>query len=227
MLARKFKHFLRKFDHILLLLSLVLFISSPIWETLFGSSNLLNELAVASIVVAGLSVVFSHRSDGVNFMFYWGIASILLSILQATVGFGENFSIVAQTFQIVFFLVLTWLLFHLTIRKKIVDSEVVVNAINGYLLLGVSWAIIITIFTNFQLEAFSFTNKGNNHLHDEVYFAFVTLTTLGYGDSLPLTPAAKMISILIAITGAFYSTIVLGMIVGKYISNETVKQKSE
>jgi hypothetical protein len=64
--------------------------------------------------------------------------------------------------------------------------------------------------------------NGQDAFFDSMYYVFVTMTTLGYGDMLPITMAGKAFSMLISVTGAFYTTIVLGMIVGKYISNQTL-----
>jgi hypothetical protein len=46
------------------------------------------------------------------------------------------------------------------------------------------------------------------------------MTTLGYGDLLPLTNSGKSWSVLMAITGSFYSTVVLALIVGKFIASK-------
>jgi hypothetical protein len=48
------------------------------------------------------------------------------------------------------------------------------------------------------------------------YFAFVSLTTTGYGDILPITPAAQMVSIALAVAGNSYLAIVLGMLIGRF-----------
>lgn len=51
------------------------------------------------------------------------------------------------------------------------------------------------------------------------YFAFVTLTTTGYGEIQPATALAQMASILIAIAGNVYLTSVLGLLIGRFSSN--------
>jgi hypothetical protein len=55
--------------------------------------------------------------------------------------------------------------------------------------------------------------------HDYLYFSFVTLTTLGYGDITPVSAFAKSLTIFIAITGQLYLTILIAMLVGKYLSS--------
>jgi hypothetical protein len=47
-----------------------------------------------------------------------------------------------------------------------------------------------------------------------VYFSFVTMTSLGYGDISPAAPIAQVATILAAISGAFYMAVVVATLVG-------------
>ena len=51
-----------------------------------------------------------------------------------------------------------------------------------------------------------------------VYFSFTTLTTLGYGDIIPVSPLAKMLTNLEAIIGQLYPSVLIAILVGGYIS---------
>ncbi|MEM7717215.1 MAG: potassium channel family protein [Cyanobacteria bacterium P01_A01_bin.68] len=51
-----------------------------------------------------------------------------------------------------------------------------------------------------------------------MYFSFTTLTTLGYGDIIPVSPLAKMLTNLEAIIGQLYPAILIAILVGGYIS---------
>ena len=52
------------------------------------------------------------------------------------------------------------------------------------------------------------------------YYAFTALTTVGYGDVVPLTPVARSMSILISVTGQLYIAVVIALLIGKYISQD-------
>ena len=52
---------------------------------------------------------------------------------------------------------------------------------------------------------------------DYVYFSFVTLTTLGYGDITPLTPVAQTLAWLEAVVGQLYLAILVARLVGLHI----------
>jgi len=72
----------------------------------------------------------------------------------------------------------------------------------------------------FQLDTgtINFAGRNAEGFHDYLYFSFVTLTTLGYGDITPVSSFAKSITILIAITGQLYLTILIAFLVGKFLS---------
>ena len=58
-------------------------------------------------------------------------------------------------------------------------------------------------------------NEGNGN--DLMYFSFITLLTIGYGDILPVSQFARNAAIVIGLLGQFYLVIVTGVVVEKYI----------
>jgi len=51
-----------------------------------------------------------------------------------------------------------------------------------------------------------------------IYFGFVTLSTLGYGDITPSTPMARSMSIFTSLLGQLYLVIIMALIIGKFLS---------
>jgi voltage-gated potassium channel len=49
------------------------------------------------------------------------------------------------------------------------------------------------------------------------YYSFVTITTLGYGDTTPVTRAEKSFSVLEAVVGQLYVVVVIAWLVGNYV----------
>lgn len=107
------------------------------------------------------------------------------------------------------------------------DDNISVNRIIGavcvYLMLGVIWALTYSL-----LEAAvpgSFTGLSVQVVDskwdpDWVYFSFVTLTTLGYGDILPVTSSARALAYFEAIVGQFYLAVLVAGLVGAYLSEK-------
>jgi hypothetical protein len=221
---KRLKKVIREFDHILLLVGLVFLVASPIWEELIGQGLLWSDVMIIVSLIAGLSVTYTHRKQTVTHEQYFGFIVIMITVLNSFIGFGIQFENITHYAQVLFFLLLTITMFKLIIKAKTVDAEVVINSISGYLLMGLSWAILIGIWIGAFPGSFNFGGTQTNEFFDAMYYAFVTMTTLGYGDMLPVSMAAKSFGMLISVTGAFYTTIVLGMIVGKYISNQNLNK---
>jgi hypothetical protein len=109
-------------------------------------------------------------------------------------------------------------------RKEDVNSLVIVEAINGYLLIGVGFGILINMVTNQFPGAFSFAPDTTvNHIYDSFYYTFVSMTTLGYGDLLPVTPMAKSLALMITLCGQFYLVIIMALLVGRLLTGADKK----
>ena len=111
-------------------------------------------------------------------------------------------------------------------RSAKVNVTIIINSINGYLLLGILGALFLAIAETvhkliYHLDsgAINFAGKAAKGFHDYLYFSFVTLTTLGYGDVTPVSSFAKSVTMTIAVVGQFYMTILIAILVGKYLSN--------
>ena len=48
------------------------------------------------------------------------------------------------------------------------------------------------------------------------YFAFVCLTTVGFGDINPALPLARMLSVVTSIAGPLYLAVVMGVLIGRF-----------
>jgi hypothetical protein len=123
-----------------------------------------------------------------------------------------------------FFLIVVALLIMQIAAKKQVDARVILGAINGYLLLGLAASAAVAVITLHTPEAFSFSAEtsgpamADTQFSDNIYYGFVTLTTVGYGDIVPHTPRAKSLAILIGVMGQLYVAINIAMLVGKFSS---------
>jgi len=114
-------------------------------------------------------------------------------------------------------------------RAKTVTPQVIMESINGYLMLGLSFSVLIALISIIDPNAFSFPHLVNetapsvSNLSNYTYYGFVTLTTLGYGDVVPLTSAAKSFSIFTAISGQLYIAIIIAALVAKYLNQSKLK----
>jgi hypothetical protein len=96
-----------------------------------------------------------------------------------------------------------------------VDSNRVMGSACIYLLLGIIWSSLYTVVE--VLFPGSFTLAGQalaEKRFDLWYFSMVTLTTLGYGDIAPISPIAKSLAVVEAVTGQLILVILVARTVG-------------
>ncbi|WP_372364752.1 ion channel [Candidatus Uabimicrobium sp. HlEnr_7] len=94
-------------------------------------------------------------------------------------------------------------------------------AISVYLMIGLVFGFIYATMHHLSPLCFRITQQENHLLHHFsmwLYYSFVTLTTLGYGDIIPLSPFAKMLPCLEAILGQMYLAIIIAYVVGLRIN---------
>ena len=104
-----------------------------------------------------------------------------------------------------------------------VDADRIIGAICIFFVIGLLWALIYTLLEIFQPGSFSITAVQAPGIQQEtlgqlMYFSYVTLTTLGYGDVVPVTDASRMLATIEAMIGQLYIAIVIARLVGLHIS---------
>ena len=113
-------------------------------------------------------------------------------------------------------------------RESRVTRNVLFAAIIVYLLLGLLWADLYLVLSFLQPGAFDITNiQTHNPNLVLVYYSYVTLTTLGYGDISPLTDIGYSLAILEAIIGQLYLTVLLARLVALHIAHSGNSKPSE
>ncbi len=102
-----------------------------------------------------------------------------------------------------------------------VTHHVIFGAISVYLLIGIAWSILYLVLESFYPGSFSNIPAPDAQPPSSfVYFSFVTITTLGYGDISPLTSRAKALAIGEALVGQIYMTVLVAWLVGMYVSHK-------
>jgi len=128
--------------------------------------------------------------------------------------------LVSEFTNIIFFQFIIIRLIIQIAQNKQVNTDVIFESINGYLLMGIMFASWIAILMNFRPNAFNGLDASTTQFQDIFYFTFVTLTTLGYGEITPQIPIAKSLAILISTSGQLYIAIIIAMLVGKFAGNQ-------
>jgi hypothetical protein len=113
------------------------------------------------------------------------------------------------------------LLVKFIFNEKEVTKEIIFAAVVVYLLIGIMWSFAYFILDYFYPDSFSFPENTSPNVYRYLYFSYVTLTTLGYGDVAPLTNKAGSLVILEAITGQIYLVVIVAWLVGMHVSRRS------
>ena len=170
-------------------------------------------------------VVFSVLSLRQNHKFTRSFAAFSLVIIWSSYFVDTTFFRVGFRFiNFFFFLFLVFSLIKQISSISTVTFKVIVDSITGYLLLGFAFSLIVTIVSIKIPGAYNSGFSGNlesrilEPLQDNIYYTFMTFTTTGYGDIVPVHPLSKSLSVLIGVSGQLYVAIIISMLVGKYAS---------
>jgi hypothetical protein len=124
-------------------------------------------------------------------------------------------------YSLLFVGVLVVLILRQVLRAGPITSRRVQGSVALYLLLGVLWAVCYEIIELLQPGSFGvMAQKDRAALPQLAYFSFTTLTTLGFGDILPLNPLARSLVLLEALVGQLFPVLLIARLVTMEIEHQ-------
>ena len=152
--------------------------------------------------------------------------SLLLEVFNKLLPSDQS-EIVFHLLRIVFLCFIIHVLFKEIFRHSIITFNTICASICIYLLMGSLWGNIFSLLDVIHPGSIVF----NTPLHPSaqpqtaltrpfhmLYFSFVTLSTVGYGDAVPVTTAARMFAATEALIGQIYLLVMVSRLVGMQIS---------
>ena len=118
------------------------------------------------------------------------------------------------------------IIFHV-LRAERITSQKIYGALSAYLLIGFVWALLFMILEFLIPGSFRMGQQKDLLTSQMFYYSFVTLTTLGYGDVVPILPAARSMAALEALTGQLYLVVVVARLVALHITHTSQSRNEE
>ena len=198
-----------------LVLFLALFMIIFIIPAISFQKELLTSLLLCILVISGLFAADFSKS-AFRILFSIGTLVILVTALNLFMPEVQSLNILTFILNTVFFIIVTSaLIAHVASASKVYTSTLLC-AINSYLLIGLTLSIFFLILDLFIPGSFSQV-KPDEGFSTFIYYGFVTLTTLGFGDITPHTALARSFSIFTALFGQLYLVIIMALIIGKFL----------
>ncbi len=131
---------------------------------------------------------------------------------------------------------LTYFLFYIVVTIEIikqvwrankVNKNVIFGLVSGYVSLGLIGFFICLSIEMVYPNSFSGFIEGISITENLMYYSYITLLTIGYGDILPVNALAHKAAILIGLIGQMYLVVLTAIVVGKYINQTTIKNEKD
>ena len=208
---------------LLLAAQILLSAISPLFSSAVYA-RLILDIAITAVFVTAIYVISNTRKHLViglvlmvpPLVLTWGIKLYQVPVLEYLSLFGAAlfFSYVASLILVDIF------------KSKMITLDIIAGGICVYLFFGNICGMIYALIARIDPGAFSIPELTASHIGDNIgdvssamYFSFVTLTTLGYGDITPLNAFARTLAYLEAAIGQFYLTVLIASLVGIHISS--------
>ena len=199
---------------------LIFFVSvTPFVDALIKLHTLIDICMTIVFIVAMYSIVRSNKHLAISALLGLPmVTSIWLGyfIKSATI------LVIGELFGMMFIGFAVFELIRFILASEDVTSEVLFAAVIIYLLMALMWSFAYGALEAITPGSFSMQESGINvGQFVFLYYSFVTITTLGYGDITPATHQAGALSILEAIVGQIYLVVLVAFLVGMYVSRKS------
>jgi hypothetical protein len=213
----------RRFSTVGLLISLVvLFICAPVVEE-FKVGDIVVTVLFSLVLLAGVLAVADRKR-----MLVFAIVLVIPAIIGRWINHFSPDLVSAAVFLISGLILVAFVvgnLLRFVLRSPSVNVEVLCASIAAYLMLGLMWAMAYWLVDRMTPGgAFSFnTNAGPQSMKGFTgfYFSFITLTTVGYGDIIPVSKAARWLAAMEAMTGSLYIAVLIARLVSLYSTSKS------
>ena len=212
------KHLKRRANH-----NLVLFILCFIYIFVLGLfDGIIDRLHYIYFIILTAIFYFSILSikDTRQEFLYLPLIMIILTWVTEFLDMPYLSTITGIASVLFFFYIIVYLVIRVASSKQVGSLEFL-ESINVYLLMGIAASLLFTLVYSANHEAY---NPPGNILKthaDFIYYSFVTITTLGYGDITPVDSLSRSLSIFFSVAGQLYLTMIIAMLVGKYLGQKT------
>lgn len=161
--------------------------------------------------------------------------------------------VASEFLYLAFFAYLAILILRWTLQQHEVDTETIYGAVSVYLLMALVWGLAYFAIALTDPGSFHFPDEdglggiqaaraapavertsptvvdwkgvSNSAQGTMMYFSFVTLTTLGYGDIYPASDATRILAMLEATLGQLYLVILVARLVGLYTAQDSERRR--
>lgn len=222
-IAFKYRYELFLFSQLLILFGSLIFFNINFYQTI------LSPLFFISNVIAGILLISNKKK-----LMWFFIILLSIEILIFGFSFSESKTVSLSGYlsffiYFLFYIFVTYEIIKNVWNAKVIDSDVIIGLISGYITLGfLGYFIFLSVNLGDpnSFEGLNFVEIGKESYSEGLmYFSYITLLTIGYGDISPITQIAQKATIFVGLIGQFYMVIITAITVGKYLNQVSNTKK--
>lgn len=184
-------------------------------------------LAFALMLIFGTIATTRHRTA------VYAVVGLTITTfamdLAIEIGGSHGLAVLDTAFRVACLSIMFVVTLKRTLRPGRIDGYRVLGGIAGYLLIGLIWTFAYQLLVQ-QAPSAIYLQPGvteslpgqPSHL---IYFSFITLTTVGFGDVHPVTPVARSLTVAEALFGQLYIAILIASLVGMALQGKSVEDE--
>lgn len=169
-------------------------------------------LTIPILAVAAASDRQRHRRVAVSLAVFSALvngATLPAQGLPLWAGSGASLIFLAYT---------TYLVLRAVLGSAQVTPEIVAGALASYVMIGLTWAIAFGVVEMHRTGSIHFAGaQAEVRFSDLLYFSYVSLLTIGYGDITPVSSVARTLVVLEGLLGMAFTTVLLAVLVAKVL----------
>ena len=184
---------------------------NPVFEALFR----INPIEILLAVNLGAALASVARDRWLRVLVGFAVVLVAARLLGAAldISFLRSASSIAWLSALVVAVVATA---RFAFTTETVDAEHVCAALDAYLLVGLLFGVGYALLDEVWPASFGAATASDLSIMRGIYFSFVTLATLGYGDVVPASDITRGFVVLEAVIGQFYLAVAVARLVSVY-----------
>jgi hypothetical protein len=176
-------------------------------------------------IISGVILVYKNKNvfRVLMTLLILSTSLVLLEIISPSI--NTNLKYIKLIAYFAFYAIVTIEIINQIWKTKVVSKNVILGLMAGYISLGLLAFFLCLSIEVMHPNSFSglvYDISANADLLDQLmYFSYITLMSIGYGDILPITATAQKATVFIGLIGQFYLVVLTAIVVGKYINQDT------
>jgi voltage-gated potassium channel len=208
----------------LLLLSTLMTIILPAFANTGRLSDLLFVITLSFLFIQSTIVADVRKSKKIQLRVF--VISMFVIIWLKPAGYDSPYvDIIKLAFIAAFFIFIMTFLVRFIVKSASADMNVLLASVNIYLLAGIVGACFSFLLYDLYPEAYNFPDYiVKPQFVQFLYYSFITMSTVGYGDITPRISETQTLSFVLSIAGQLYVAIVIALLIGKFLMEGNEKK---